>query len=219
MMVEIISREPAARESAARESADSAKRRYRPEETRERILAAAKLLFARKGYPNTSTADIAAEAGVAEGSIFYHFGSKRNLMTAIGEAFGAMLVAHMRGDCTDLSQLRIEEMLGRCFSCFEKNGGLEKQLGLSGSDPELQSMMSASRDVVLAFVTDHMQALLARFPNHSVDVPIAAALSYAAVHEAIDMCFRRELPFARERIVAETIRFIKVSCGPNGSTF
>jgi AcrR family transcriptional regulator len=45
--------------------------------TRSRaILATASRLFARKGYSQTTTAEIAREADVAEGTLYHHFGSK-----------------------------------------------------------------------------------------------------------------------------------------------
>ena len=40
------------------------------------ILATASRLFAEKGYSQTTTAEIAREAGVAEGTLYHHFGSK-----------------------------------------------------------------------------------------------------------------------------------------------
>lgn len=45
--------------------------------TRSRaILATASRLFAEKGYTQTTTAEIAREACVAEGTLYHHFGSK-----------------------------------------------------------------------------------------------------------------------------------------------
>ena len=48
-----------------------------------RILAAALALFSEKGYEDVSTKEIAARAGVAEGSLFHHFGNKKGLLTAV----------------------------------------------------------------------------------------------------------------------------------------
>lgn len=50
---------------------------------KQRIVLAAIELFAKKGYANTATSEIAKEAGVAEGTIFRHFGTKENLLLAI----------------------------------------------------------------------------------------------------------------------------------------
>jgi AcrR family transcriptional regulator len=50
---------------------------------RTRILAAAERLFAERGFDHTSTARIAAEAGVPHGLIFYHFKTKMDLLLAL----------------------------------------------------------------------------------------------------------------------------------------
>ena len=50
---------------------------------RERILATAETLFAERGFDRTSTARIAAEAGVPHGLIFYHFKTKMELLLAV----------------------------------------------------------------------------------------------------------------------------------------
>lgn len=48
-----------------------------------KILIAAIKVFAEKGYSNSSTKEIAEEAGVAEGNIFSRFTNKRGLLQAI----------------------------------------------------------------------------------------------------------------------------------------
>ena len=49
----------------------------------DRILRAAKSLFAQNGYENTSTVAIAREAGTSESQLMKHFGSKQGLLVAI----------------------------------------------------------------------------------------------------------------------------------------
>jgi len=52
--------------------------------TRSRaILATASRLFAEKGYSHTTTAEIAREAGVAEGTLYHHFGSKDGIFLTL----------------------------------------------------------------------------------------------------------------------------------------
>jgi len=51
----------------------------------DRILEAAKSLFADKGYDNTSTMAIARLAGTSESQLVKHFGSKEGLLEAIFE--------------------------------------------------------------------------------------------------------------------------------------
>ena len=53
-----------------------------PEDTRLRILAATRDLFARKGRRGTTTREVAERAGVNEATLFRHFGNKEALITA-----------------------------------------------------------------------------------------------------------------------------------------
>ena len=57
-------------------------------ETRQRILEAASHTFKALGYARTTTQAIAAEAGVAEVTLFRHFGSKQKLFQAVVQQFG-----------------------------------------------------------------------------------------------------------------------------------
>jgi AcrR family transcriptional regulator len=50
---------------------------------RSAILSAATEAFASKGFRETSTTDLAQMTGVAEGTVFYHFGNKENLFLAV----------------------------------------------------------------------------------------------------------------------------------------
>lgn len=52
-------------------------------ETREALLQAAQLLFAERSFMQVGIRDIAEVAGVALGSINYHFGSKEGLLEAL----------------------------------------------------------------------------------------------------------------------------------------
>ena len=54
-----------------------------PVSSHDRILQAAKQLFARRGYENTSTVAIARQAGTSESQLMKHFGSKEGLLEAI----------------------------------------------------------------------------------------------------------------------------------------
>lgn len=55
------------------------------EETRRGILAAAERLFHAKGLTATSLEEIAAEAGVTRGAVYWHFANKADLVVALFE--------------------------------------------------------------------------------------------------------------------------------------
>ncbi|HEY0410639.1 MAG TPA: TetR/AcrR family transcriptional regulator [Candidatus Dormibacteraeota bacterium] len=58
-------------------------RRRRSVETRERIVAAATQVFARRGLHGARVADIAEEAGIAYGLVYHHFRNKEEILAAI----------------------------------------------------------------------------------------------------------------------------------------
>ena len=53
------------------------------EERRNEILDAADMLFADKGFDNTSTSDILEKVGIARGTLYYHFKSKEDILDAL----------------------------------------------------------------------------------------------------------------------------------------
>src|SRR5215470_7491445 len=55
------------------------------EDRREQIIDAAMRVFAQKGYGNATNKDIAREAGITPGLIYYYFESKEALLYALLE--------------------------------------------------------------------------------------------------------------------------------------
>ncbi len=208
----------------ATKAADTRSRRYDPAETRQRVLEAANMLFSTKGFVSTGTADIARAADVSEGSIFYHFGSKKNLLIALGRQYGENMIAAMhRGE--DLADLPIEVTVRRCFeycathrawetilqSGDKCTGGADAQ---HSHDPEAEPFYRASREVVVAWVQAHVRAQLDAQGRNDVNVPVAASLVYAAVGDALDRAFNPSAdPAEREAIIQEVIRFLRFGCG------
>jgi len=62
-----------------------------PMEVRERLIEAARELFARDGFDAASVRDITAQANANLGAITYHFGSKEALYHAVIERFATPL--------------------------------------------------------------------------------------------------------------------------------
>lgn len=58
--------------------------------TRENLLAAALVVFSRSGYSTATLDDVAKEASVTRGAIYWHFHSKAELYVALLEKYSAL---------------------------------------------------------------------------------------------------------------------------------
>lgn len=201
--------------TAATQTETSA-RRYKPSETRALILAAAKELFRTKGYSNSSSLEIAQSAGVAEGSLFYHFGSKANLLAALGEDYAREKVEAMHCGETDLSRLEPGIIIARTFAHVREHGFLMAATGLDAASTELQPFMHANRRVVVDFITRCMMAGCPPGYSQPLDeasISIKASLSYAVVVDALYRVYEANEPDDEARVMAVTIQFVRDACG------
>ena len=63
------------------------------EETRAKLIAAARKAFAEKGYAGTSMDDLTAAAGLTRGALYHNFGDKRGLLAAVVEQVDGEMAA------------------------------------------------------------------------------------------------------------------------------
>jgi AcrR family transcriptional regulator len=202
--------------------ADSKSRRYDPAETRLRVLEAAYYLFGTRGYANTGTADIAAQADVSEGSIFYHFGSKRALLVELGKLHGQKMTAAMEGG-DPLDSLTFEMTLTRCFDFAEANNVWEEVVNdgqcppaksLKKDNPDAEPFFHATKEHVVGWTRAHMDAVARRHGPYTIDTAVAANLIFALVGEAMHQYFAPETSLEeKERIRRECIRFCTAAAG------
>ncbi|MEM1350250.1 MAG: TetR family transcriptional regulator [Myxococcota bacterium] len=73
--------------------------------TSDKILDAARRLFNQTSYASTTLTEIAAEVGISQGNLTYHFRTRRDLVTAIqaqvSARIGARRAGLMPGDVAD----------------------------------------------------------------------------------------------------------------------
>jgi AcrR family transcriptional regulator len=200
---------------------DMRARRYDPAETKARVLAAAHMLFSRQGFANTGTADIAREADVSEGSIFYHFGSKKALLEQLGKRHGEAMIAAMEEGYTleDLEPgitvprvLRFvrdnmiwEGMEGDCNECGPKSK--------MAATPDAEPFYHAAKEVTTDWIKRHMQAALGKRGITNVDIEIAASFTHHVVGDAIDRWLCAASPEEADRIERETVRYVRAASG------
>jgi AcrR family transcriptional regulator len=71
-------------------------RRERQEQTRELLLDAAAMVFARRGYHEASVEEIASEAGFSTGAVYSNFAGKEELFLALADREVEKQVAEIR---------------------------------------------------------------------------------------------------------------------------
>ena len=100
---------------------------------RDDIVAAAKIVFARKGFHATTIADVARQAGMAYGSIYWYFDSKDELFHALMAVEERALHAHVGSAIASLGDRPGGEALFRTavqstFEFFEADKATVKLL-------------------------------------------------------------------------------------------
>ncbi|MEX0758128.1 MAG: TetR/AcrR family transcriptional regulator [Tistlia sp.] len=123
-------------------SADPQRQESGAAETRRRILDVAARLFRQQGYAGVSLRAIAAEAGLQAGSLYYHFGSKEDLVVEIlDEGIRAVhqgvaeAVGRLPADADGASLLRAA-ILGHLRSLLRLSDYTSANVRIFGQAPE-----------------------------------------------------------------------------------
>lgn len=99
---------------------------------REEILAAAKAVFASRGFHATTIADVAKAAGISYGSIYWYFDSKDALFHALMAHQEQALRAHVEGAVGELTSVDSVELfrlsVRATFEFFEADRDVVKLL-------------------------------------------------------------------------------------------
>jgi len=124
----------------------SERRDTQAQETRKRILAAARELFVRRGYVPTSIAAIARKAKVATPTVYAAFGSKRAILTEIADRLSedTRRAAGAEGDLTRLDAHEQVRVLARFQRLHGDIGGdvLQMVQGTALTDPDAAEVVA-----------------------------------------------------------------------------
>ncbi len=207
-------------EARAEARGDSRARRYDPAETKQRVLAAANMLFSSKGFANTGTADIAREADVSEGSIFYHFGSKKALLAELGQRYSEAMIEAMEQGYA-LQDLEPGIIIPRVFAFVRSNSLWE---GITGSEcevgkpammknPEAEPFYHAAKAATTEWIERQMTIAMAHRGITGVNIPLAASFTHHIVGDAIERIMTATSEDEIAAVERETVRFVRAACG------
>lgn len=190
-------------------------RRRDPADKRARLLAAARQLFCERGYAATTAAQVAARAGVSEGLLFHHFGSKRALLGAVAADYGRGLAEAMFGrEPLRLPPGGAEGMLRRAFAYAHKHGA---GLALTLLGEERDAVAEATRCEVVAALGEAFSAWSAAGLLRPMDPQLVAELLFGLVDAGIRLCFVGGQGGREEDVIRELSRCIEGAVAPRAA--
>jgi AcrR family transcriptional regulator len=124
-------------------------RRRKPKQTRgqqtcERILEAARLLFAQRGYEATTTHQVAQRAGISVGGLYRYFGDKEAILKEVYEQEMSALRSRILAIFVEVDLFSedvgalVAKVMKLAFEAYKQDAGLLRVLGeQSRKIPEL----------------------------------------------------------------------------------
>ncbi len=88
--------------------------------TKNKILDAADVLFADKGFNGTSLREITSQANVNLAAVNYHFGSKKELIKAVMSRYMDELSPQLESALSQICQAEVKPNLHEVFSAFSE---------------------------------------------------------------------------------------------------
>lgn len=147
------------------------------EDRREQIMEAAVRVFSQKGFIRATNKDVAREAGITPGLIYYYFESKEALLRAILEKYSPIQLLHTTP--SEMLELPPEDfmrfMLQRVLAIVEDDkfvGIIRVLLPELIHNPEVASIPISFLQRVTAFLGSYFEAQVARGTIRKVDVTI-----------------------------------------------
>ena len=185
-----------------------------PDAKRRRIAAAALEIFGEHGYEGTTTAALAKAAGVAEGTVFHHFGSKDGLLEACGEEQIRPLAEKLLRGAGGAAPLDYRMLVERTFSWVAGNA----HLGRLWAQADLRLQAPLTRGVRTALIAPLVPALEREQAAGRVrpgDCRALASFGFAIVNAALVSYYGGETRLSRKQVIEEAVRVLSAIVAPS----
>ncbi len=94
-------------------------------QTRDRILNAARRLFAAQGFDGTTTRDLAQAASVAEGTLFRHFPNKKAILVEVATQGWVEILTDLLTELSEMGSYKaVAQVMRRRMWNMQKNADL-----------------------------------------------------------------------------------------------
>ncbi len=150
------------------------------------IVQAAASGFARNGYAKTRTAEIAAAAGVSEGTLFHHFPTKRALLAEVGRREGdRVLGLAFAGVSPTEPPPDVRAMLRPLFEYARAEPDAYRVFAMDGAIEDLETGFGAKRSLITAGLVAMLEAWTRRGFVRAMEPERVADLVFALVDTAV----------------------------------
>ncbi|EDX78241.1 transcriptional regulator, TetR family protein [Coleofasciculus chthonoplastes PCC 7420] len=144
-------------------------------ETKQRILDAAQRLFASRGYNGTTTRDLAAKAGVAEGTLFRHFENKKAILVEVATQGWVELLTDLLTELSEMGSYKaVAQVMRRRMMRMHENADMMRVCFMEAQfHPDLRDRIQSEviakmSDVAEAFFETAMERGIYRRTNPKV---------------------------------------------------
>ena len=133
-------------------------------QTRNRILEAARRLFAKQGFDGTTTRDLAQAAGVAEGTLFRHFVNKKAILVEVATQGWIEILTDLLTELSEMGSYKaVAQVMRNRMWNLQKNSDLMRVCFMEAQfHPELRDRIQSEvidkmTDVAEAFFQTAME--------------------------------------------------------------
>lgn len=154
------------------------------EDTRTRLLVAARHAFATQGFAHTSMDDLTAEAGLTRGALYHHFGGKEGLLTAVIEQIEIEVGVRLQA-VSEAAPTPWDGFRRRCRTYLEL--ALEPEIRriiLRDARAVFGDVPQAAQSVGIAALQSALQTLIADGTVAPLHAGVMARMLYGAITEA-----------------------------------
>ena len=177
----------------------------------EAILNAGVKVFAAKGFFNAKVADIAREAGIADGTVYLYFKSKDEILHSIFDRGIAEFIDRGRNEIADLSSPT--DRLRRIAEMHLENLGADRSLAvvfqveLRGSTKFMQQFTAAGFHEYLEIIRDTIaDGQRAGVLRNDVKPIVAAKILYGALDEMVTNWILSNRSYPLEPMAGEVLK-------------
>ena len=155
---------------------------------RAQLLRAARKVFRAKGYDGATVSEIVREAGVAQGTFYLYFPSKRDAAVSLRDGLMETMAQAMATAVESRTSFedRLESMIAAGFKVARKNADLLRLsfIGADETHPEMHSQ-SPEHASFLRAITDLFRDAVDAGEMETMDPEIAARLAIGLLQHAM----------------------------------